>query len=131
MKTFAVILLSFATFAVHAADRVQAGQWETTLTMATGKPMVSKYCIGAAEAKAMNGDEAGLRKYLEESTASNTKGRCLVKSVKLEDVTATVALVCGKTEVSSTTSYFGDRYESKSSNGTTVAGKRLGNCSKP
>src|SRR5688500_9181504 len=122
MKTLAVMFFSFATIAIHAADRVQAGQWETSLTMGTGKPMVSKYCIGAAEANAMNGDEAGLRKYLEESTAANTKGRCFVKSVRLEGDTTTVALACGKTEVSSTTTYFGDRYESKSSNGATVAG---------
>lgn len=128
MKIFGVLLLSFVTTSLHAADRVQAGQWETTLTMGAGKPMVSKYCIGAAEAKAMNGDEAGLRKYLEESTAANTKGRCSVKSVELEDDTTTVALVCGRTEVASTTRYFGDRYESKSSNGTVVAGKRIGDC---
>lgn len=128
MKTVAVLLFSFATINLQAADRVQAGQWETTLTMSAGKPMVSKYCIGAAEAKAMSGDEAGLRKYLEESTAANTKGRCSVKSVKLENDTTTVALLCGSTEMSSTTRYFGDRYESKSSNGATVAGKRLGDC---
>lgn len=131
MRAFAVALLFAAPFVaagVHAADRVQAGQWETTLIMDSGKPMVTKYCIGVAEAKAMNGDEARLRKYLEESTAANTKGRCSLKSVKLESDTMTVALVCGRTELASTTTYFGNRYESKSSDGTTVAGRRVGDC---
>lgn len=135
MKVLAVSLFFSTLFlcaaGVQAAERVQAGEWETTLSMGTGKPIVAKYCISAAEAKAMNGDEAGLRKYLEESTASNTKGRCTVKSVKLEGDTSSVALVCGKIEVASTTRYFGDRYESKSSSGTAVAGKRLGDCPKP
>lgn len=128
MKTFAVILFSFATVDLQAADRVQAGQWETTVAMGAGRPMVTKYCISAAEAKAMNGDEAGLRKYLEQSIVENTKGRCWLKSVKLEDDTTTVTLVCGRTELVSITSYFGDRYESVSSDGTTVAGKRIGDC---
>lgn len=37
-------------------------------------------------------------------------------------------MACGKIEVVSTTTYYGDRYSSTSSNGTTLAGKRLGAC---
>jgi hypothetical protein len=76
----------------------------------------------------MNGDLATLRKYLTESTTTNTKGRCSVKSVDLKDDRTIVAIVCGKSEVVGTTTYHGDRYESTNSNGTTVVGKRLGAC---
>jgi hypothetical protein len=37
-------------------------------------------------------------------------------------------MACGKTEVVGTTTYHGDRYESASSNGTKLTGKRLGAC---
>jgi hypothetical protein len=123
-KTVVVLLLAVSA---SAADRVQAGQWQTTLTSA-GKPMVTKYCITAQEAKLMNGDLATLKKYLEESTATKTRGRCTVKSVSLTGNRTVVAIACGKTEVVGTTTYFGDHYESKSSDGTTVTGKRLGPC---
>jgi hypothetical protein len=113
-----------------AADRVQAGEWENKMTMGAAKPTLTKHCITAAEAKAMNGDVAVLRKYLEQSTAANTRGRCTVKSVELKANVTTVTIACGKTEVTSTTTYHGDHYESSSSNGTTLVGKRLGACRK-
>ena len=125
--TLFIAVMLYSTSAA-AADRVQAGQWETKMTIGSGKPMVTKYCITAAEARSMNGDEATLRKYLVESTAANTGGRCLVRSVTLKDDVTTVAIVCGKTEVVTSTSYHGDKYESSSSNGAKVAGKRLGAC---
>ena len=125
----ACAVLLFAT-SVAAADRVQDGQWETSLTLAAGKPMVTKYCLTPAEAKSMNGDAATVRKYLEETTATATKGFCKVKTVKVDKNQTVVAIVCGKTEVINTTKYSGDKYESKSSDGTLVAGKRLGVCPK-
>jgi hypothetical protein len=132
-KLFAVTLLFsamilFGAASASAADRVQAGQWETKLTGATPQPMVTKYCITPAEAKLMNGDLATLRKYLVESTAEKTKGRCSVKNVALNGNRTVVTMVCGKSEVVGTTTYHGDHYESTSSNGTTVTGKRLGGC---
>jgi hypothetical protein len=132
-RQFAVTLFSSATLLlgaanVAAAGRVQAGQWETRLTMGSGKPMLTKYCITTGEAESMNGDEATLRKYLEQSTATNTKGRCTVKSVKVDDNRTIVTVVCGKSEVVTTTTYHGDHYESSSSSGATVVGKRLGDC---
>lgn len=113
---------------VAAADRVQPGQWETTLTGAAARPLVTRYCITPAEAKSMSGDLAMLRKYLEDSTAAKTKGRCVVKNVTLDGNRTTVTIVCGKSEVIGTTTYHGDHYESSSSDGTTVVGKRLGGC---
>jgi hypothetical protein len=129
IRLIAVLLLCATS--VTAADRVQAGEWETTMTMGSAKPMVSKYCITAAEAKHMSGDLATLRKYLVESTATNTAGRCSVKDVALTGNRTVVTIACGKTVVTNTTTYHGDRYESTSSNGSTVAGTRLGACPKP
>lgn len=120
------LLLSSAN--ASAVDRVKPGQWETKLSVGTGKPMVSRHCITASEAALMNADTATLRKYLEKSTATNTKGRCSVKNVEASGNRTTVTLVCGKREVVGTTTYHGDHYESTSSNGTTMSGKRVGAC---
>lgn len=129
IRLSAMVLFSFATLLLTAADRVKAGQWESTMTMAAGKPMVTKYCITDADARMMNGDLATLRKYLVDSTAKNTGGRCTVKSLELRDNHTTIAkLTCGKTEIVNTTTYSGDRYSSTSSNNVTVAGKRVGAC---
>ncbi len=132
-KIFAVTLLLSATLILAApnavaAERVRAGQWETKLTVGSAKPVLTKYCISAADAALMNGDLPTLRKYLEQSTATNTKGRCSVRKVELSGNRTVVTLVCGKTESVGTTTYYGDRYESSNSNGTTVVGKRLGVC---
>jgi N-acetylmuramic acid 6-phosphate (MurNAc-6-P) etherase len=126
--SIAIALLSFATISIDAADRVRAGKWETSLTMGAGKPTVSTYCITASEAKLMNGDLAAMRKYVEESTAKNTKGRCAVQSVELNGNRTVVTIACGKTKVTGTTIYHGDRYEYSSSNGMTMTGKRTGAC---
>jgi hypothetical protein len=134
-KLLAVTLFSSATLFLTAsnaaaADRVQAGEWENKMTIGAGKPMLTKQCITAADAKLMNGDVATLRKYLEQSTATNTRGRCTVKDVKIATNRTVVTIACGKTEVVGTTTYHGDRYESTSSNGTTLVGKRVGACAK-
>ena len=76
----------------------------------------------------MSGDEATLRKHLAASTAENTKGRCTLKSVTLKNDQTTVAIVCGATELITTTTYAGNRYKASTSNGAKVEGKRLGDC---
>ena len=132
IKLFVATLLSLATLLgatnAAAADRVQAGQWESTMTVGSAKPIVTKYCITAGEARSMNGDLATLRKYLEESTAASSKGRCSVKNVELNGNQTIVTITCGKAEVIGKTTYHGDHYESTSSNGSTLVGKRLGSC---
>lgn len=126
--TAILLALLFSTANAAAADRVRAGQWETTMTLSSGKPMVTKYCITPREARSMSGDEATLRQYLTESTAANTKGRCALKGVTLKDDQTIVTIACGSTEVVTSTTYAGDRYESSSSNGAKVEGRRLGDC---
>jgi hypothetical protein len=125
------LLLCATTLTAFAADRVQAGRWEATMRTGSAKPIATQYCISALEARSMSGDLATLRKYVEESTKANTAGRCSVKAVALKDNRTTVTIACGKSEVTNTTTYHGDRFESTSSNGSTVAGKRLGACPKP
>jgi HAMP domain-containing protein len=126
------VVVFFASFTLTtkalAADRVQAGQWETKMTIGAGKPIASEYCITAAEAKLMNGDVATLRKYLEQSTLEKTKGRCTVKDVVVRDNTTAVTMACGKTELVGTTTYHGDHYESTSTGNTKITGKRVGAC---
>ena len=126
--TVSALVLAVVAANAVAADRVKTGQWETTMTIGSGKPMVTKHCITAHEAEAMNGDLATLRKYVEESTATNTKGRCTVKNVELKGNVTIVTIACGKSVVVGTTTYHGDHYESSSSNGTKIVGKRLGSC---
>ncbi len=131
MKTLAVLVFSVAAFAttdLSGADRVQSGQWQTKMTMGKGKPMVSTHCINVAEAKLMNGDAATVRKYVEESTAKNTGGRCSVKTFALSANRSTVTIACGKTRVTSTTNYYGDHSDSFDSNGTKIEAKRIGSC---
>jgi hypothetical protein len=121
-------ILLLSTMSTAAADRVRTGQWETTMTIGQGKPTVTTHCITPREAELMNGDAAALRKYVEESTAQKTKGRCAVRSVVVEGNRTIVTIACGKTQVVGTTTYHGDHYESSSSNGTKLVGKRLGAC---
>jgi hypothetical protein len=127
-RTLAALLLVVAATAVTAADRVQQGQWQTTMTSGSAKPTVTTHCITADEAKFMNSDAATLRKWVEQSTAKNTRGRCAVKSVEVAGNRTVVAIACGKTVVTGTTTYHGDRYESSSSNGTKMVGRRVGAC---
>ncbi|HWS72936.1 MAG TPA: DUF3617 family protein [Thermoanaerobaculia bacterium] len=131
-KTAAAAVVSFAMLLTAAtalaAVRVQPGQWQTSMTTGAGKPVVTSHCITPAEAALMNGDVAGLRKYVEQSTAKNTRGRCSVRDVTVSDNRTTVTIACGTRVVVGTTTYHGDHYESTSSNGTKLVGKRLGAC---
>jgi glycosyltransferase A (GT-A) superfamily protein (DUF2064 family) len=128
MKILGMTVVLLLAVNASGADRVQAGLWETTLTGAAPKPTVTKYCITAADAAWMNGDLATLRKHLQESTAEKSRGRCSVKNVELKANRSIVTTACGKVEMVSTTTYFGDRYEATNSNGTTLSGKRVGAC---
>jgi hypothetical protein len=134
MRNFAAVLVScaaFLTLPLLAADRVQAGEWETKMVSSiSAKPIVTKYCITAAEAKAMNGSAADIRKFVQASTAEKTGGRCSVKSVTLKGNRTVVAMLCGKTEMVGTTDYAGNTYTSSTNNGVKISGKRIGACAK-
>jgi hypothetical protein len=127
LKTVVLVTL-LAAPQTFAAARVQAGQWETKLTIGSSKPMRTEYCITPQEAALMNGDLATLRKYLEQSTREKTAGRCAIRDVAIKGNQTIVTIACGKSVVVGTTTYHGDRYESSSSDGSSVMGKRVGDC---
>jgi hypothetical protein len=128
IKCLAVILSSMIAAHAVAAARVQAGEWETTMTLSSGKPLVSRYCITADEATAMSGDLATVRAYLVKATAEKTNGRCSVTNVELKGDQTAVTMLCGKKKSVGTTTYYGDRFSAKSSDGVAIAGKKVGAC---
>jgi hypothetical protein len=123
------VLLSIAMLALtvaeaRAADRLQPGQWETTIS--TGeRERVMQICVTAANASTVNGDE----KTFEASVLKTAKDAgCTVKDVKVSGNQVTVDTTCGGMQATTTTTYHGDWYEQVSSNGSKVSAKRVGPC---
>ena len=125
-----LLLLSVATVALsvasaHAADRVHAGQWETTIDSGA-RTRVMKSCVTPAEADAANGDEKTFRESLAKAIAGTG---CTVSEVKVSGNQVVTSSLCSGKKGTSTTNYHGDSYEQVSSNGTKVHAKRIGSCS--
>ena len=119
-----VAMLALTVTDARAADRVQPGQWETTIT-AGGRDRVLKACVTTAEASAANGDE----KTFQASVVKTAQDAgCTVKDVKVSGNQVTSDATCGGMQATSTTTYHGDWYEQTSSNGTKVRAKRVGAC---
>jgi Protein of unknown function (DUF3617) len=123
------VLLSIALAALtvaeaRAADRVHAGQWETTIS-AGGRDRVMKSCVTAAEASAANGDEKTFRDSMVKTAE---QAGCTVKDVKVSGNQVVSDATCGGHQSTSTTIYHGDWYEQTASNGTKVSAKRVGTC---
>ena len=123
-RLLAVTLLALTVASAHAANRVDAGQWETTMEQG-GHTRVLKACVTAAEAAAANGDE----KTFRESIAKATAGSGCTSDIKVSGNQVITNTVCHGKQVSSTTTYHGDWYEQVSSNGSKVHAKRIGACS--
>jgi len=119
-----IAMLALTVAAARAADRVQAGQWETTIS-AGGRDRVMKSCVTAAEASVANGDEKIFRESVIK--AAQDAG-CTVKDVKVSGNQVTSDGTCGGMQATSTTTYHGDWYEQVSANGTKVRAKRIGAC---
>jgi Protein of unknown function (DUF3617) len=123
------VLLSIAMLALtvaeaRAADRVQPGQWETTIS-AGGRDRVIKSCVTAAEASVANGDEKAFRASVVKTAED---AGCTVKDVKVSGNQVISDGTCGGMQNTSTTTYHGDWYEQTSSNGAKVRAKRVGAC---
>ena len=128
-NTSTSLLLSITMFALmiataRAADRVQAGQWETTIS-GGGRERVMMACVTAAEANAMNGDEKTFRAAVVKPAED---AGCTVKDVKVSGNQVISDATCHGMQATSTTTYHGDWYEQVSSNGTKVRAKRIGAC---
>lgn len=119
-----IAMLALSVAGARAADRVQAGQWETTIS-AGARDRVMKSCVTAAEANAANGDEKTFRASLVKSAEG---AGCTVKDVKVSGNQVISDSTCGGHQNTSTTTYHGDWYEQTSSNGTKVRAKRVGAC---
>ena len=124
-----LLLLSIAVLALtvasaQAANRVDAGQWETTMEQG-GHTRVMKTCVSAAEAAAANGDEKTFRESMLKAAA--IPGCTFDAKVTGSQVVSNS--VCHGMKVTSTTNYHGDSYEQVSSNGSKVHAKRIGACS--
>jgi len=123
----ACLLALGALFAlpVGAADRVRAGQWETTLHVA-GHAMTKSVCLSQSDADAINGDANSIRMYAEKTGAP---AGCKVTDVKINGNQVSVKSVCasGK-ENSGTTTYHGTSYETVNTNGAKAESKWVGAC---
>jgi len=119
-----IAMLALTAAAARAADRVQAGQWETTIT-AGGRDRVMTHCVTAAEASVANGDEKTFRASIVK--AAEDAG-CTVKELKVSGNQVSSDGTCGGMQSTSTTIYHGDWYEQTSANGTKVHAKRVGAC---
>ena len=107
-----------------AADRVHAGEWETTVESG-GKSFSMKSCATPAQAAAMNGDDKMLRDGIEKAMAGSG---CTVTGVKASGSQVTVSSQCSIGANTGTTTYHGDSYESENTNGSKVHAKRIGAC---
>jgi hypothetical protein len=121
-----VLLVAIAVQAAGAAaaDRVHAGEWETTVESG-GKSFSMKSCATPAQAAAMNGDDKMLRDGIEKAMAGSG---CTVTGVKASGSQVTVSSQCSIGANTGTTTYHGDSYESENTNGTKVHAKRIGAC---
>jgi hypothetical protein len=117
-------MLALTVAAARAADRVQPGQWETTIT-AGARDRVLKSCVTAAEANVANGDEKTFRASVVKTAED---AGCTVKDVKVSGNQVISDATCGGQQNTSTTTYHGDWYEQTSSNGPKVRAKRVGAC---
>ena len=108
-----------------AADRVRAGQWETTLHVA-GQAITRSVCISQNDADAINGDAKSLKAYVEKV---NAPAGCKVTDVNITGIQVNVTSVCasGKENVGTTT-YHGDSSETVNTNGAKSESKRVGAC---
>ncbi|HEV2042923.1 MAG TPA: DUF3617 family protein [Casimicrobiaceae bacterium] len=119
-----VAIIALTVAEARAADRVQPGQWETTIS-AGGQNRVMTSCVTAAEVSAANGDE----KTFQASVVKTAQDAgCTVKDIKVSGNQVTSDVTCGGQQSTSMTTFHGDSYEQTSSNGTTVRGKRVGAC---
>ena len=119
------LLLWEAMSCAAAADRVHAGQWQTTVNVA-GQSMSRSVCLSADDAALINGDAASIKAYAEKVGAP---AGCKVKDVKINGDQVQITSICasGKENVGSTT-YHGDRYEATNTNGAKAESRRVGDC---
>ena len=120
-----VCLIACSPLSAKAADRVRAGQWDTTLNIA-GRTMTRSMCLSQSDAEAINGDATSIRAYVERVSAP---AGCKVTDVKISGNQVAVTSVCASGQENvGTTTYRGDSSETVNTNGTKAQSKRVGTC---
>jgi hypothetical protein len=127
------LALSAAT-ALHAQDRMRAGNWENTVITAGEQTMTRNACLSAHDAAMSNGSPAVIRGEIEKAIAKS--GRCKLTDFKMDGNSTTETMVCGADTIrNETTFHGGDSTETTTtqtrSGVVTVAhfkGRRTGDC---
>ena len=97
---FGLILTSAS---LRAADRMQPGQWEFTLTT-DGNSHTAAHGIAPVEAREVNGDTKSGREAAEKKAS----GHCTVRSYAIQGDTVSYSLTCGNRTIDSITTYHGE-----------------------
>jgi hypothetical protein len=124
-RTATICILVCLALPAAAADRVRAGQWDTTVNLG-GRAITKSVCISKDDADAINGDAKSIGAYVEK--VSEPAG-CKVTDVKVSGDQVNVTTVCaaGKENVGTTT-YHGDSFETVNTNGAKSQSKWIGPC---
>jgi len=107
-----------ATPPLRAADRMQPGKWEFTMT-GDGAPRTFSQCMTQDQANEANGDTKTARAYAEK----RAKGPCKVKSYDIQGDTVKFSLACGDRTIDSTATYHGGNSSEGVLKTTTADGK--------
>ena len=126
-RAAATLLVVFGSLAqpALAAERVRAGQWETTVEVA-GHTVSKSMCLSQSDADAINGDKQSIAAYVEKVSAA---AGCKVNDVQIDgnQVRVTTRCAAGRQNVGTTT-YHGDSSETENTNGAKSTSKRIGDC---
>jgi hypothetical protein len=98
------LTLSAAT-ALHAQDRMRAGNWENTVTTADGQTMTKSACLSAHDAAMSNGSPTVIRAEIEKSLGKS--GGCKLTDFKMDNNRKTETIVCGSDTVRTETTFHG------------------------
>jgi hypothetical protein len=123
-----------AVTALHAQDRLHAGNWENTVIAADGQTATRNACMTAEIAARSNGSPAMIRAETEKALAKS--GGCQLKEFSLDSKSKIETMVCsGDTIHNETTFHGGDSFETTTTRThggvVTIAhfkGRRTGDC---
>jgi hypothetical protein len=133
MNKFGVATIAFLAIIAPSAvaeERMQAGQWELTVTEGS-KTHTSTECVTPEKVKAINGTPDELRAEIEGRAAAMN---CTVQNFKMQGDTVSYTTACTTFSMDNITSYHGDAMETvttmKGSGGPSrkVKARRLGAC---
>jgi hypothetical protein len=122
-----------AATALHAQERMRAGNWENTV-IASGQTMTKNACLNVHDAAMSGGSPAEIRAETEKALAKS--GRCKLADFKMDGNSKTETIVCGADTIrNETTFHGGDSFDTTTTHSkggvVTVAhfkGRRTGDC---